>query len=427
MLPKGDHFRSKRNTKIHKSSAVQHPSPINAAKFSAIASTQRQKETLRVGMLSRPEDSDTVDMDMDPKTDKEQTTDKNLDEVNTGTTAVDSNVNATTDHGVDSMVCAEEGFTIGNDSLLPVEQIYNRYTVANDDKNPVQEYQERPITANHDMDLAEEPLRLSSSVDHEKNLAKGTNGIPNNVDFRTNPVETPDNNKAKIKPSNLLDYPDDILRQILRYVLVRDSHIRPYWNFGATEVTAEESCKENVNPILVAFAGNKKLIDEATTIFYGENAFKLRHAKVSLWWLKRIGPNISKIKRLVLSVEEGVMDQFGTRFETLWYSILLLLEAQHKLECLKVNFANWTCKVDGRDGLDPKEDIYIWEPRHGVIRTLLGFRGLDMATVTPGKYLSDYSAELIEDALVLSPGQTNNELLALEDFVRERKRTKALF
>lgn len=364
---------------------------------------------------------------MKSETDEEQTTDKNSDRMDTDTAAMDATVCTTTGHDVEFMICSDERITSGNDSLLPVEENYNKDIVVNDVKNPVREYQERSITADHDMDLAEEPLRASVSENREKNLTKGTNKTSSIVDFSTNPVEDSGNGKAKNKPSNLLDYPDNVLQQILRYVIVRDTPIEPYWSFGAVQVAEEEAWKENVNPVLVAFAGNKKLIEPATTILYGENTFKLSHAKVSLWWLKRIGSNVSKIKRLVLSVEEGVMDPFGTRFETIWYSILVLLKAQHKLEILEVNFKNWTYKVCAADGLDPDQDIYVWEPRHGVIRTLLGFRGLAIATVVPGVYLNSYWSELIENALVMSPGETNDELLDLEDDVREKQRPKVWF
>ena len=278
----------------------------------------------------------------------------------------------------------------------------------------------------HKMDTAEEPIKTSTTADHENEPARGPNETSNTDDLRNNPVESSGDVKVEIKPSGLLSCPDNVIQNILRFILVSNDQIQPYWNFGALEVPERESHKENFITIPAAFVGNKKLVDEATTILYGENVFKLRRAKVSLWWLKRIGSNVSKIKSLKLSLEEGVMDHFGTRFETLWYSIFLLLQAQHKLQNLKVSFKNWTLRIDNGDGLDPERAAYVWEPRYGIVRTLLSFRGLDKAIVTPGRYLNRYTTDLIQDALLMDPGQTNREVAEFEHDVRDQKHVKYL-
>ena len=358
------------------------------------------------------------------------------DEMDTATT--------TTDHDTDATASSDETNTIGNESMLPVEDLYPRFTVEKYNKNPagepdktgaIKDYNMNPCresdetsaTGNHNMDLANEPVQTSTSVDHEQKPAKEPNETSNTADLRTSTVESSNNKKVEYRPFNLLGCPDNVVHQILRCVLFSDEQIKPFWNVGALEVAAEQSGKENFTTVLVAFAGSKKLVDEATTILYGENVFKLQHAKVSLWWLERIGSNISKIKRLAISVEEGVMDQFGTRSETLWYSIFLLLEAKHRLQCLKVSFAEWGNGVDDGDGLDPDRDIYVWEPRYGILRTLLSFRGLELAFITPGPYVGECYAELLEDALIMSPGQSNEELTEFEQEVEEPKRTKYLF
>lgn len=292
--------------------------------------------------------------------------------------------------------------------------------------NLVGQSYETSTNARHDMDLAKEPVQTSTTADREKEAAREPNKTSITADLGTNPVEPPDNKIIEIKPFNFLGWPDNVRQHVLRCILVSDKPIKPYWNVGALEVAAENSGKENFTTILAAFAGNKKLIDEATTILYGENIFKLSHAKVSLWWLKRIGSNISKIKRLVISVEKGVMDQFGTRRETLWYSIFLLLKAQHKLKYLKVSFNQWDFLVDEADGLDPDKDVYIWEPRYAVLRTLLSFRGLDEAVMKPGKYVSRCHTSVLEEALVLAEGQTNQDVIELEKVIQGPIRTKYL-
>lgn len=326
---------------------------------------------------------------------------KNSDEMDTGTTAIDPAANTTTDHKAYSMASSAETVTIGDNVMLSVEELFGKFTAARYNKNPAAEPDETIIIEDYDTNSVEESHETSSTA---------------------NSVETPDKKSVDIKPFNFLGCPDDVRQRILRCILVSDKLIKPYWNFGALEVAAKVSGKENLNTLLVAFAGDKKLIDEATTILYGENTFKLQHAKVSLWWLKRIGSNISKIKHLIISVEEGVMDHFGTRFETLWYSIFLLLKAQHKLQSLRVNFSKWTHRVD--NGLDPNKDNYVLEPRYGLIRTLLNFRGLDMAKITPGPYATKYITNLLEDALVLDHGQTNKEMIELEEDIQGPKRAK---
>ena len=324
----------------------------------------------------------------------------NSDEMDTGTTAVDPAVNTSTDHSASSIASLNKTVTIEDDIVLSIEELFADFTTVKYDKNPAAESDETVIIEDYDTNSAE-----SSTA---------------------NSVETLPNQTVDIKPFNFLGCPDNIRQRILHYILVvRNRPINPYWNLGALEVAAKDSGKENLNTLLVAFAGNRKLVDEATTVLYGENTFMLRHAKVSLWWLKRIGSNISKIKRLIIEVEEGVMDHFGTRLETLWYSIFLLLKAEHKLQILRVIFSKWT-NQQYDDGLDPNKDNYVLEPRYGLIRTLLSFRGLDRADIRPGPYVSRYITELLEYALTLDHGQADRDMIELEEDIQGPKRTKYL-
>ena len=370
---------------------------------------------------------------MEPKTVEEQTAEEDSDEVDTGTTATDRNV--------DSMAYSEETITIGNDGLLPVEDSYKNFMVAKYNKEPAgepnetgaikdhdmkmdQESHETSTTADHNTHLTEEPVKTSTTADHEKKPATEPGETSNTADLGTNPVGSPNNQKIGFKPFNLLGCPDNALQQILRCVLVSDDQITPYWNFGALESGLEKSNKKNFTTILVAFAGNKKLIDEATLILYGENTFNLQRPKVSLWWLKHIGSNnVSRIKNLIISVDEGVMDCFGTRNENLWYSIFLLLKAQHKLQCLEVCFLNWTDRIIDNDhhhnerhnnGRNPRTDKVVWAPRRRILTTLLSFRGLVKASIWPGSMVNQYCTDLVQDAIVMEPGQTDQDIINLE-------------
>lgn len=366
------------------------------------------------------------------------------DEIDSGADTTDLFTYTTTGSSADSGTSSDDTITIGDDETLSVEDFYQKSTVAKYNKSRAGERNETGVTGdysrnplekshlmstdlNHNTVLAKEPVQTSTTADHDEGPAREPGEIFDTADFHNLAIESSDNGKVEIKPFNFLGCPDDVLRQILCCILVRDRQIKPYWNLGALEVAADQCCKENFTTILVAFAGNRKLIDEATTVLYSENVFKLQHAKVSLWWLRRIGSNVSKIKTLIISVEEGVIDGCGTRCETLWYSIFLLLEAKHTLQSLKVSFARWTYQPDSEDDLDPDKASNIWEPRYGVVRILTGFRGLDRAIVTPGPYVTRHCAEVLEDALVMSPGQTNEAVTELEQDVQVPKRTKYLF
>ena len=242
------------------------------------------------------------------------------------------------------------------------------------------------------------------------------------------PVESLDNEiKVELKPFDFLSYPDKVRQQILRAVLLSDKPIIPYWNLFALEVAEKDANVENYTEMLAAFAGNKELIDQATSILYGENSFHLRSARVSLWWLKRIGSNISKIRRLAITVEEGVMDGLGTRLEKIWASIFFLLQEKHRLLLLMVSFANWTNEVSSEDNLDPIADDHIWEPRYNVVRSLLSFRGLEQVHILPGVYVTSDCTGIIEGALILGSGETNDDVLEMESVLAPPKRSKYSF
>lgn len=168
--------------------------------------------------------------------------------------------------------------------------------------------------------------------------------------------------------------------------------------------------KEIFPAMMAAFAGNKELMEEATTILYGENVFNIVNAKVALWWLNCIGGNVSKIKSLLITVDEGVWeDGFNTRKEKCWASVFDLLKAHHKLQKLSVSFKHWTLDVDKADGLDPSHDADIYEPRYQLLADLLSFRGLKRAVITPGEFVSPQFAAVAKQALVMAPGQPSTE------------------
>ena len=309
-------------------------------------------------------------------------------------------------------------------AIASVEEARKHSASAKNNENPAEAPQERSITPDHNTDLAEEFDETSTGTDYEMDPAEE---LDETSDFEMTSVEFLSTKKFDLKPFNYQGCPDKVRKQLLRCLLVGNKKIKPYYNFGSLEVPAHKSCRENYTTMIVAFAGNKELLDEATTILYGENVFELQRAKVSLWWLQRIGPNISKLKHLKITVEEGVLDQFLTRLETLWSAIFYLLERKHKLQSLAVSFARWTLHVNNADGLDPDKHSFVWEPRYEVLRSLSSFRGLDRVVVTPGPFVTEHFAEVLEEALIMGPGQTNEEVIRLAEEIAPPKRTKYSF
>lgn len=318
-------------------------------------------------------------------------------------------------------------FSLVNHKVKPiasVEEAREHSASAKDNESSVEAPEERSITPDHNTDLAEDFDETPTGTDYEMDPVEE---LDETSDFEMTSVESLNTKKFDLKPFNYQGCPDNVRKQLLRCLLVSNRKINPYYNFGSIEVPAHKSCRENYTTMIVAFAGNKELLDEATTILYGENVFELQRAKVSLWWLQRIGPNISKLKHLKITVEEGVLDQFLTRLETLWSSIFYLLERKHKLQNLAVSFARWTLRVNNTDGLDPDKHSFVWEPRYEVLRSLLSFRGLDRVVITPGPFVTEHFAEVLEEALLLGPGQTNEEVVRLAEDLAPPKRTKYSF
>ena len=328
------------------------------------------------------------------------------------------------DSNADPMVSSEGTISIGDDTT---EEFHPLTRAVKDDKMPagkqnwtgvievrttvtVQESGRAPTAADHDMNLPEEPAETADSANME-----------------TNPVGSFDGKKAQIEPFNLLGFSDKVLEQVLLNIFESEEEIRPFWNLNALEVPPKVACNENIfGPVLVAFAGNKRLMDLATTVLYSDNLFELRDAKVSLWWLRRIGSNISKLRYINISVGEGVVDSFGTRSESLWLEVILLLKAKSNLVCLDVNFAGWTGDIDGDDGLNPATSKYILEPRRDFVRTLLTFRNICRTIMKPGVYVPKPTTNTLRSALVMLPGQTSPRITQLERDLRPPRKTKKL-
>ena len=301
------------------------------------------------------------------------------------------------------------------------------FTPAKNNENPAEERLIISVSPELDIDHTEEPDPAeefeetspnSNSTDTETEPSKESDEMSEITEVPTNSVASLNQDNVEIEPFNFLGCPDKVRQRILRHVLHTEKIIKPYYNFGALELPANKATRENYPTVAAAFAGDAELVDQTTTILYGENAFHLRHAKVALWWLKRIGAaNVSKLKDLYVTLDEGVVDHFGTRKETVWRHAFSLLHAHQRLDSLSVGFNGWTMQTSTEDGLS-SEDSRVWGPRYAVLRMLLQWRGLGDAEIVPGAFVTTEYANVLADAVVMQPGETSGDVRRFEDLIR---------
>ena len=299
-------------------------------------------------------------------------------------------------------------------------------TSTKNNENPVEEPQATSSPPELDSDHSEDSVETSGSTDTEMEQWKESDEMSDTTEVGV-PVQSLNLNDVDIKPFNFLGCPDKVRQRILEFALINKKQIKPYYSFGSIEVAAHNAVEENYSNLPAAFAGNRELIEQTTTILYGENAFHLHHPKVALWWLQRLGPtNIPKLKYLAITLGEGVLDHFLTRQETIWRKVFRLLLTNHNLLSLSVNFKHWTRRPCPEDGLGP-ESNHVLEARFAVLRTLFRFRGLERAVIRPGPFVGEVYAEILASALVLSEGETSEEIEEVEGEIRWPERRKYSF
>ena len=336
------------------------------------------------------------------------------------------------DGDADPMVFSDGPMSISSDGTISIgddtaEEFHPLIRAVKDDKIPAGKPDWTSAIEVHTTITVQEPGKAPTAVDHDMNLPEEPAEMEASANIQPNLVESFDGKEVELEPFNLLGCSDVVLEKILLTIFEDEEKIKPFWNFEALEVPAGVACNENIfGPILVAFAGNKRLMEQATTILYSGKIFELRDAKISLWWLRRIGSNISKLRSLKISVGEGVVDSFGTRSELLWLEIILLLKAQSNLINLDVDFADWTGEIDRDDGLDPATSVYIREPRYDFVRTLSTFRNIQSTNIKPGTYVPKPTTTTLRRALVMAPGETNRRITQLERETEPPRRTKKL-
>ena len=218
------------------------------------------------------------------------------------------------------------------------------------------------------------------------------------------------------KPFPLLKCDEAVRQRIFQHILTEPEPIIPYYCEGCVEGTADEVTREDFPiPMLLALAGkdNKTYYEEARDIFYGWNRWKLINPRVSRWWLKTIGDNVKSLSNIGIVLSQGSLLNGGRKStceENLWYDLLAWLKTHHKLSSIWVTFEHW----DNRpvEGMHPDQYPPVRDARIAVVETLLGFRGLELAGITPGPYVHQQDTDLIKRAMELKEGEYDSDVEA---------------
>ena len=213
-------------------------------------------------------------------------------------------------------------------------------------------------------------------------------------------------------PFKLENCEDEDRQLILQYALAKDEPIAPYYNAHSVHLDDPDREIKNFDiSLLLAFAGNAALYEEALAILYGENFFGFDNPRVMLWWMKRIGDNSTrKLRHLTIQFTEGQVHYRGytiedAREERLWYNTLLWFKPRQQLEEVLLCFNKWT---DGHWEKAHWHVIELWEieMKRRIYHLLLSFRGLGSVHINPGKLIQENEVRTLITAMTLDVGAT---------------------
>lgn len=204
------------------------------------------------------------------------------------------------------------------------------------------------------------------------------------------------------KPFPFENFPPSIRNRLLYQVLPRRT-ITPQYNEGSVQ----ESCYAtqdftdiDLAPDVLA-VGNKAFYSAATAAFYGRKTFTFNGPTLALWWFKRIGSNLTKVRDVRFNLGDGyVKGSLGVRVERIWYLLISWLKDHHRLSKLFIDTESWNIEA-----FNPA----MFAQRHNVLRQLLQFRGLERVEIVPGGWVNARAAGVLEREMVLEKGQTSQE------------------
>lgn len=115
---------------------------------------------------------------------------------------------------------------------------------------------------------------------------------------------------------------------------------------------------------------SKQFCIEASEIFYGLNRFRFQEPRVALWWFKRIGSNVPKVKNVTFLLSSCFYDPTNTPKERVWVILLNCLRPKQRFTRLTISFQNWGMVDHLREWPDGED---VEKARFKVLNVLLKF------------------------------------------------------
>ena len=230
------------------------------------------------------------------------------------------------------------------------------------------------------------------------------------------------NSDRPITSIPFVEWPDEVRQQMLISILVKDDEsIIPYYHQGSVEGNREETREPNYDiTMLLATAGEPRLYQQALEVFYSKNVWEFRNPRAAQWWLKKLGTKVALLRHINIDLTQGVWGPGSTPLEKLWYMLIVWMKPRVRLDTIKVSFKQWDHALVHNSNEPPTEFFPVAESRLGVWSTLLSFRGLNSAEVSPGPFVPyDYAAALAR-TMVLPENQADAGAECLERRWRKR-------
>ncbi|MCJ1481928.1 hypothetical protein MMC06_002089 [Schaereria dolodes] len=132
-----------------------------------------------------------------------------------------------------------------------------------------------------------------------------------------------------------------IRKRIFRFVLLSDDHMLPFYNFGSLELPNHLLDADFSNIDVGLALSNKQLNIEGTDVLYGENTFDFSNADVAIWWFRRVGRNVAKVRKAYFYLDCGEINHLSVMKEKMWLNFFNWLAPRHQLKKVFISFEQW--------------------------------------------------------------------------------------
>ena len=202
----------------------------------------------------------------------------------------------------------------------------------------------------------------------------------------------PDSKPAKLSSFTLFtSLEDDIQKRVIEYAVqgrlydVNDWTIQPNFYAGSLHDSSLDSClKHN-------FDSGIMIVDKAWSIvaaeaLYSQHEFLFEDPRVLRWWLKQIGSNVNRLRRLDLLLKTGKVNDIKdceTSLDMLWCKTLAPWKSSLHLSVLRVDFRPWNAF---RWVNDDETWPLVGRWREELLVLLMSWRDLELAEVSSGYF-----------------------------------------